>query len=165
MVGAVTRPTPPRPPGASRRAVLRLGATAPLVMALAACSGPVVEQLEAPRSTPPVPPNPDQPVVDSVIEAMSVLVSRLRPLGPRDPALADLVALHDAHLARLGPPSEPVTIAPVSVRFSPAQVRAREEALRDQLADHAAEVQNGELARLLASMSAAVTQRLAGTGA
>jgi len=182
MVGAVMSPTPTPPAGPSRRAALRIGlgiglgiaAAGPLAVVLSACSGSEardrldagVDRLEAPRRTPPAPPNPDQPAVDAVIGATLGLVSALRPLRGKDPVFADLVALHDAHLERLGAASgsgsgsASSATAAVSLDGSRAQVRAREHDLAGVLAQRAGSVQDGQLARLLAAMSAAVQQRV-----
>lgn len=162
MVGAVTRPTPDPATGASRRAALRLVALAPVAVALAACSSSAVDRLEAPRSTPPAPPNPDQPAVDAVIGATTGLLSALRPLRDTDPAFADLIALHTAHLARLGSASAPVAAAAPHLDGSGTQVRSHEVALATLYAEHAGTVESGPLARLLAAMSAAISQRVAG---
>ena len=162
MVGAVTRPTPDPATGVSRRAAMRLVALAPLAVALTACSSSTVERLEAPRSTPPAPPNPDQPAVDIVIGTTGALLAALRPLAPKDPVFADLVALHQAHLARLGPAATTFASPAVDLDGSRSQVREHETALAGVLANRAGGVQDGALARLLAAMGAAIFQRVAG---
>ena len=169
MVARVTPPTAARATGLSRRAALRLSALAPMALALTACSASegrdrlddAVDELEAPRRTPPAPANPDQSGVDAVIVSISELASALRPLRTSDAAFADLLALHEAQLKRLGPASAPFVPAAVPLDGSRAQVREHEAALSAVLAHRAGSVHDGELARLLASMSAAVAQRVA----
>ena len=161
MVGAVTRPTPAPAAGASRRAALRLVAIAPIAVALSACSSSALDRLEAPRSTPPAPANPDQPAVDVVIGTTAALLDALRPLAAKDPVLGDLVALHEAHLKRLGPSSAPFASPAVQLDGSRSQIREYETALAGVLANRAGGVHDGALARLLAAMSAAVLQRVA----
>jgi hypothetical protein len=161
MVGAVTRPTPAPATGASRRGVLRLAAMAPIAVAVTACSSPAVDRLEAPRSTPPAPPNPDQPAVDIVIGTTGALLDALRPLAAKDPVFADLVALHAAHLKRLGPAARAFSSPAVRLDGSPSQVRDHETALAGVMANRAGGVLDGALARVLAAMGAAVLQRVA----
>jgi hypothetical protein len=165
MVGAVTRPTPAPATGASRRAALRLVAIAPIAVALTACSSPALDRLEAPRSTPPAPANPDQAAVDLVIGTTAALLGALRPLAAKDPVLGDLVALHQAHLERLGPASARFVSPAVHLDGSRSQVRSQvrdhETALAGVLANRAGGVHDGALARLLAAMCAAVLQRVA----
>jgi len=161
MVGAVTRPTPAPATGVSRRAALRWAALAPAALALTACTTSSVDRLEAPRSTPPAPPNPDQPAVDIVVGTTAALLDALRPLAAKDPVFADLVALHTAHLERLGPASATFASPAVHLDVSRSQVRDHETALAGVLANRAGGVHDGALARLLAAMSAAVLQRVA----
>jgi len=72
---------------------------------------------------------------------------RLRPLAD----------LHEAHLHVFeGPPAEPAT-----GRSSLEKVRSAESTLQRQLVDAAVAAESGALAKLLASMAAAVAQELA----
>jgi hypothetical protein len=173
----VTAPTPAPPPAPtsalSRRASLRLLATAPLAATLTACSGSglggqvghQVDRLRAPRSTPPAPANADRPLVDAAVAATASLRSALAPHRGVDPRVADLVRLHTAHLRALGAPTATGTAVPLSGTGSGLldQVRAREESLGALLARQASAAHDGRLARLFASMSAAIAQRTAGT--
>lgn len=154
----------------SRRATLGLATVAPLAMFLAACSRSQaraklddgLDRLEAPRSTPPAPGNPDQPIVDEAASAIADLRATLRPHRDVDPAVDDLIRLHTAHLKALGAASIPGTAAALGPGSLLAQVRPREQALSTLLGAKAGAAHAGELARLLASMSAAIGQRTAG---
>ena len=93
-------------------------------------------------------------VVDGVRRAFPRLRGRLQPLA----------RMHRAHLAVLEPSDDPSSAAP-DVGGTPAEalerVRTAEQALQRTLAGAAVEAQSGALARLLASMSASVSQHLA----
>jgi hypothetical protein len=76
-------------------------------------------------------------------------------------ALADLHEAHDSLLAdSVAEPSPPATIVPVPMHRARALqlVRTREVALQDEFANLALRARSGPLARVLASMSAAVGQ-------
>lgn len=150
----------------SRRAALGLAAVAPLA-ALTGCSTAStrerldsgIDRLRAPRSTPPAPANPDQPLVDGATKAIADMRASLLPHRGADAAIGDLVRLHAAHLEALGAgdaPGTPVTLGSGEVL---AQAMAHERALGTTLATQAAKAHDGDLARLLAAMSAAVAQR------
>ena len=123
-----------------------------------------------PGSSPESSPDPDDPdagLVDDVaadILATRRLVESLwrRPGSLRRP-LGELVRVHDAHLAALESSRRPGRTAPRSGSEADALslVRARELRLQRLLADHAVAARSGRLARLLASMSAAIAQQLA----
>jgi hypothetical protein len=70
----------------------------------------------------------------------------------------DLVALHGAHLEALEATS---VTSPVPGTFGAADVQQRERRLQTHLVGAAVDAQSGALAALLASMGAAVSQRLA----
>jgi hypothetical protein len=94
-----------------------------------------------------------------------VLVDRARDAFPRlRGRLQPLARMHRAHLGVLEPPDDRSIPAP-DAGESPAEalerVRAAEQALQRTLASAAVEAQSGALARLLASMSASVSQHLA----
>jgi hypothetical protein len=102
------------------------------------------------------------------VEAMSALVAataaRHRRLRPQ---LRPLVALHDAHRAVLDDAGDPSGAArprrpqvPRSAEAALAEVLRREERHAATLAGSAVEASSGGFARLLASMSASVTQLL-----
>ena len=99
-----------------------------------------------------------------------VLVNGLRRSFPRlRDRLQPLVRMHRAHLAVLEVPGDRSVPAP-DLGGTPAEalarIRAAEQLLQQALASAAVEAQSGALARLLASMSASVSQHLAvlGTG-
>jgi hypothetical protein len=95
-----------------------------------------------------------QVIVDGVRRSFPRLRGRLQPLA----------RMHRAHLAVLEPPQDRSIPAP-DLGATPAEalerVRTAEHALQRTLASAAVEAQSGALARLLASMSASVSQHLA----
>jgi len=110
--------------------------------------------------------DPDSGLVEDVVDdvvATQVLVESLRRRhrGLRRP-LSGLARVHDAHLAALGSSQRSGRKAPrtSSVTEALAMLRARELRHQRLLADRASAAQSGRLARLLASMSAAVAQQL-----
>ncbi len=100
--------------------------------------------------------------VDDVTAAL-LLVGAIRQRHPRlRRDLAGLERMHDGHLAALGATDRPVPDAP-EVRdpaTALALVRRRELAHQRRLVDHAVAARSGQLAGLLASMSAGVAQQL-----
>lgn len=162
-----TAPSRARSRALSRRAALGLAASTPLALVLSACSGSEahdrldsgVDRLRAPRSTPPAPPNPDQKLVDQAATAIAGMRSALLPHRSEGAAVTDLVNLHTAHLKALG--AAHATGAATSAGSVMAQLAAREQALATLLAAKASAAQDGGLARLFASMSAAIAQRTA----
>jgi hypothetical protein len=144
---------------------------APMAVLVSACSGAEVrdrvdsatDRLEAPHSTPPAPPNPDQPLVDGAVSAIAGLLDALEPVRTQDPAIPGLITLHRAHLARLGRARRPAAAVALDAGGAAlmTQVASHENALAVTLAKGAASAQDGDLARLLAAMSAAVSQRVA----
>jgi hypothetical protein len=95
-----------------------------------------------------------QVIVDGVRRSFPRLRDRLQPLA----------RMHRAHLAVLEPRTASSVPAP-DVGGTPAEalerVRTAEQALQRALASAAVEARSGALARLLASMSASVSQHLA----
>lgn len=148
----------------SRRTALTLALSAPL--ALAACD------LDPPSATPsPSPtaaPLPDAEVVASATREILLTVALLEAVSARHrPLRADirpLLALHAAHLEVLDDGSEdPAAAAALPADTPPlarTQVSDAESSLAATLADAARRAASGDLARALASMSAAVTQRV-----
>ncbi|WGL53753.1 hypothetical protein P5P86_07955 [Nocardioides sp. BP30] len=163
--------TPP-PSALSRRATLGLAA-APLALLLSGCSRDQVEdrldsgadRLRAPRSTPPAPANPDQPLVDDAVRAIADLRASLLPHREADPLIADLVRMHARHLQALDAASAAGSAVALGAGPLLAAVDARERALAAALVARAASAQDGDLARLLGAMSAAIAQRTAGAAA
>lgn len=130
----------------------------------------------AARSTPPVPDDPDIGLAAQAMSSIGRLqeaVTRMRATFPRlHGPLTGFIALHQAHVdalagavpkgARVEAPEGP---GPYTVPARRAEAMrwlvARERGLANGLADDAFHAQSGAFARLLASMSAAVDQRLA----
>ena len=99
------------------------------------------------------------------IAAAAVAVSAVRRDFPRlRPRLQPLARMHRAHLEVLEPSDEPQRPARRRPRRARADAIARlrtvEATLQQTLATGAVEAQSGALARLLASMSASVSQHL-----
>ncbi|MFT4286394.1 hypothetical protein [Nocardioides sp.] len=144
----------------SRRAVPGL-----LVGAAAALTG--CDLLPADDPAPVPAPTADELLVDAVAAQL---------LAARNQALAvaggeSYAALHDAHLVALGRPAAPgtplasPTTLPSGAVDAGAALVAVEQGLRTALADGAVSAEDGSLARLLASMSAAVAQLVHGAAA
>jgi hypothetical protein len=106
-------------------------------------------------------------VVTAAGSASASLRARLRPF--RELHRAHLAVLSDAHGTGASPTSTPAPTARQDGRSAPAaalhQVLQRERLTKARLADAAVSARSGTLARLLASMSAAVAQRVAVTDA
>lgn len=137
----------------TRRTALALG-TAGLV-GLTACS---VLDDQAPGSSAKAATDPDAALVDEVVTRISAAAA----VAAQVPQLG---ALHAAHLAALdaepsatptGSPTASTSAAPAT----PIQVRRTERALQAYLVDASVRAESGPLARLFASMSAAVSQQL-----
>lgn len=155
----------------SRRTAIALALSVPLALA-AAC------ELDPPSAVPtegPTPePLPDAEVVASARHAILVAVASVEAATARHPRLAGKLgpwlALHAAHLDvlddgsenRSGDGADEVTGETPAARPGTARDRivALEAALAGTLADAARRAASGDLARALASMSAAVTQRV-----
>jgi hypothetical protein len=164
---------PARPASTTRRGALT-GALGLVV--LTACD---VDDLRPPEdSATPVPsptpgstgtpaPDADTALVDATaLEIASVLASvdGVRRSFPRlRPQLQPLVRMHTSHLSALDSQDVSGTAAaPGTTRDAAlAGVVAAEQGLQARLAVAAVEAQSGALARLLASMSASVSQHLA----
>lgn len=176
MTPPLPAPSGHRSPRLSRRSALGLATAGPLTVLLGACSraraqdrlSDGVDRLRAPRRTPPAPANPDQAVVDAAVAAIAGLRSALLPHRD-DAVVADLLRLHGVHLKALGvaPAAAGPGAAAPALEDGPvrAAALAREQVLARTLATQAGSAKDGELARLLASMSAAVAQRVAGGAA
>ena len=101
-------------------------------------------------------------IADVVATASLVEAVRRRHASLRRP-LGGLVRTHEAHLEALGSSEHPGRRpAPRGKADALALVGARELRHQRVLADRAVAADSGELARLLASMSAAVAQQLTG---
>jgi uncharacterized lipoprotein YajG len=113
---------------------------------LAACD---FDPPSARRPTPP-PPDPDQHVVDAARAELSDLISRLSATS----GASALVACHRTQLAALG--GEPPPVAPRSRPFTHTQTVTRERRASRRFAGWARTCQDGDLARVLASVSAGI---------
>ena len=141
-------PAPSRP--VTRRTALALSAAG--LAGLAACG---VERGSGLKPSAQVAADPDAALVDEAIAQISATAA----VVAQEPRLS---ALHAAHLAALeADPATAPTDAPTSVPATPAQVRRAERALRAFLVEASVQAESGTLARLFASMSAAVAQQLA----
>jgi hypothetical protein len=131
-------------PGLPRRTAIALG-VAGLVVATG-CDD---------RSDPPVPPPSTTPDADAqlVDEVVAKITSVWRLTADR-PGLA---AVHEAHVAAL---DGTIEVAPLRRAVDLEVLRTREKRLQSSLVDAAAGARSGELARLLASMSAAIAQQV-----
>jgi hypothetical protein len=150
------------PPRASRRTALGALALLPL---LAACSGRVddaVDRLRAPETTPPAPPNPDAAAVAEVARAIEHVRDTITTDAGSQPVIADLVALHTAHLHALGVTPAAGTAPSLDPGRVLSEVRRLETTLAAQITTRAVSAHDPDLARLLASMAAAIGQRTAG---
>jgi hypothetical protein len=132
----------------TRRTALSLGAVA---LAVAGCDdGDSPDPADASSSTAAA--DPDATLVDQVLVELE---------GAERVAVAagfyDLGRMHRAHIEALGG----VEPTPSAARATAAAVRRNEVRLHQILVDAAMAAESGALARLLASMSAAVSQRLA----
>ena len=121
-----------------------------------------VDGLRAPRSTPPAPANPDQRLVDHAASAIAGMRAALLPHRAAGAVVTNLIALHTAHLKALGASHADGSAASSTIDSVTTQLAARERDLAALLATKAGQAQDGDLARLLASMSAAIAQRTAG---
>ena len=145
-------------PVTSRRTAMG-GALAGLVVVTGCDADPgPVETPRAATSAPPV--DADAELVDQVAESIataSAVVAAARQQSPKlRRSLRPLQRLHTEHLAVLDAGAGPAGSPPVA-----RDVRAAETTLQRQLADAAVRAESGALAKLLASMAAAVAQQLA----
>jgi hypothetical protein len=131
----------------SRRALLRAGGAGLVgATALAGCDLDPDSSSAPPSSSAP---DPDQHVVESARRELRGLVSRLSATGA-----AGLVAVHRAQLAALQGDPPPTTAR--SRPLTPAQAVAREKRAAERFTRWAATCQNGDLARVLASIAAGI---------
>jgi hypothetical protein len=102
-------------------------------------------------------------VVDAIAGTLAVVTGAGRGRRSLERGLTEVARVHRAHLAELSAgraPSRRVRVAGDD-RQAVARVRRAEQVLQRRLADAAVDAASGGLAALLASMSAAVAQRLA----
>ena len=133
-------------PRLPRRSAIALAAAG--LVAVAGCDD---GSTPAPPATPAA--DPDVALVDRVLRRL-VAAERVAAAAGE----TGLVALHRAHIEALdGTPPTGSTAR----KSAPGAVRAEEQRLQQHLESAALAAESGALARLLASMSAAVSQRLA----
>ena len=155
---------PPRArPTATRRAAIALGAAG--LLAVAGCDGD--DEQPAGGRTPAAHADPDRELVDSVLADLAAVTGLVSRVGSRFATLADemsdLRRMHNAHIRALdGSPAKgrPAGRVPATASAARTLVRRRELSLQRRLVEAAVSAESGTLARLLASMSAAVSQRL-----
>lgn len=146
----------------SRRTAIALALSAPL--ALAACD--LDPPSAAPSESPTTAPLPDDEVVAAAGKSILLTIALLEAVRARHRPLREeirpLLAMHLAHLEVLERPLDESVEAEL-VADTPAlartQVSSAEGSLAVTLYDTARQAASGDLARALASMSAAVTQR------
>jgi hypothetical protein len=132
----------------SRRVVLRAGGLAAVAgTALSGCDlGP--SSTSRPAAT--LPPDPDQHLVDAARAELRGLLTRLSATT----GASSLVACHRAQLAALG--GEPPAATGRGRPLTPVATAARERRAAERFARWAVACQNGDLARLLASVAAGI---------
>ena len=135
------------PPPVRRRTALVLG-TAGLA-ALTGCGADPADPAD-PAAPAASADDPDGALVDEVI-------ARITAAAARAASVPQLAAMHAAHLEALDaePAASSTTPAPTA-----GELRRVERSLQRQLVDASMRAESGALARLLASMSAAVSQQL-----
>lgn len=106
-------------------------------------------------SKPPAvpPPDPDQDIVDAARAELQTLLARL----PATTGTASLVACHRRQLAALE--GDPPPVRRNSRPFTDAQVAARERRAAARFTHWALTCENGDLARLLASIAAGISMQ------
>ncbi|GAA4757577.1 hypothetical protein GCM10023350_48940 [Nocardioides endophyticus] len=136
----------PLDPLLSRRALLGVG-----TITLATLSGCADDGDPAPASAPATSDDPDQDLIDRVLDELAGAEQLATAAG-----VSELALLHRTHIEALdGTPPSP---SPGSATM--AALQRTERRLQSQLVDASLAAESGGLARLLASMSAAVSQRL-----
>lgn len=152
------------PAPTSRRTAIALAISAPLVLAACELDPPSAVPTEGPTAE----PLPDAEVVASARKAILLMVASVEAASVRHPQLSaglePWLTLHAAHLAVLDDEADDVEVEGETPASRPAIARDRvialEGSLAGTLADAARQAASGDLARALASMSAAVTQRV-----
>jgi hypothetical protein len=163
-VGAVS----PRPGlSATRRTTLAGALGGALLVAGCDADEPGSAPSPSAAATTPTPDDPDVALVDEVVAELDSLIALTEAAAAARPGIGRwpraLATLHRAHRDVLT--DDETEAAPPPSRGSAAavlrQVTARERTAQERLADWAVAAESGPLARLLASMSAAIAQQLA----
>ncbi len=140
---------PPASRPVTRRTALALGAAG--VATLSACS--LLPDDVSATST-KVAADPDASLVDEATARISATAA----LTTQVPQLS---AMHAAHLAALeAEPSDIPSVSPTPPPATASEIRRSERQLKAYLIDASMQAESGPLARLFASMSAAVSQQL-----
>ncbi len=157
----------------SRRSLLTVGAVTGLALSGCSVDNPVSKD-KTPQESAEL--APDVAVATRALAEIKVLRTAVTQTQTRFPAtraqLAPFAQLHKAHEASLadavpdrattGSSTAPAPYAVARQRdVALRNLRAREQRLHDTLDGLALQAQSGEFARLLASMGAAISQRLA----
>ncbi len=165
---------PPRPAGArlTRRTVLAGAVGGVVGLSVTACSDD--DSPDAPRATSPGGLTPDVAVATTALAEIRATREAVSATMKKYPVtrsvVGSLVPLHQAHEAtlvdavpdRASSTSVPAPYAvPRNREKAVAALAAREQRLHDNLGRLALKAESGQFARLLASMGAALTQRLA----
>ena len=143
-----------------------LGGALAGVAVLAGCDLGSGDPVSGPRPS-AEPDDPDaalvETVADDVVATWQLVESLRRRHDSLRRPLAGLARVHEAHLKALGSTTRPDRRPAQggSARQAVVLLRARELRHQRLLANRAVAAQSGRLARLLASMSAAVAQQLA----
>lgn len=153
------------PVPASRRTAIALALSAPLALAACELDPPSAAPTESPTAAPPL---PDTEVVAAARKTILLMVATVEATIAAHPRLrGDLgpwLDLHSAHLTVLDDGAEGQAVDPALVDPRPAAARraviSAEGGLAVSLADASRLAASGGLARALASMSAAITQRV-----
>lgn len=153
-------------PAATRRTALAGALGGVLVVAGCDADDPASTPSPTAETTTQTPDDPDEALVDEVVAELDALIAfneaaaAARPaIGPWPTAFA---TLHRAHREVLSDEGFSATAPQIrgNARAVGRQVTSREQAAQRQLADWSVAAESGPLARLLASMSAAVAQQL-----
>jgi hypothetical protein len=162
---------PARPLTATRRTALAVAAG---LTGLAACTSDPADSPAGPgdaqtTSAPPV--DADQELVTGIAVQLAVLGVEVDSIMQAFPALRGelrpLRRMHAAHLEALGGFDDPIPSPEPQTEGRSAAVQdlvLQEQHLQRELARDAVRAESGTLAKLLASMSAAVAQHLAALG-
>ncbi len=149
---------PARPVVTTRRTALAV-ATGLTGLAVGGCTSDSPDDPTDPVSNSVPPVDADQVLVDSVVERLTTALAAASGLG----RLKSLERLHLAHLSALGVTETEFAATPNDLRTR-GEVLAGEARLQKFLVTASVQAESGSLAKLLATMSAAVAQHLAVLG-
>jgi hypothetical protein len=133
----------------SRRVLLRAGGATGVVCAVA-LGGCDLDPSSSSKPAAVPPPDPDEHIVDAARRELQGLLTRLSATS----GAASLIACHRAQLAVLQGDPPPSTRP--SRAFAPVETVARERRAAERFTHWALTCQNGDLARVLASVAAGI---------